>query len=74
MGSRSKIENTAFKMKFIERLATRLDIPYKVADLIYDTYGVVVLEMLDEGYDRIKVLDFLFVEKRLSPQKKMVDV
>lgn len=74
MGSRSKIENTAFKMKFIERLAIRLDIPYKVADLIYDTYGVVALELLDEGYDRVKVLDFLFIEKRLSPQKKMIDV
>lgn len=74
VGSRSEIENTAFKMKFIERLASRLDIPYKTASLIYDTYGVIVLEMLEEEYDRVKVMDFLFVEKRLSPQKKMIDV
>lgn len=74
MGSRSKVESTAFKMKFIERLALRLDIPYKVASLIYDTYGVVALEMLNEGYDRVKVMDFLFVEKRYSPKKKMINV
>ena len=69
----NKKENTAFKMKFIERLASRLDIPYKTADLIYDTYGVIVLELLEE-YDRVKALDFLYVEKRMTTKKKMINV
>lgn len=69
----SKKENTAFKMKFIECLASRLDIPYKTADLIYDTYGVIVLELLEE-YDRVKALDFLYVEKRMTTKKKMINV
>ena len=69
----AKKENTAFKMKFIERLASRLDIPYKTADLIYDTYGVIVLELLEE-YDRVKALDFLYVEKRMTTKKKMINV
>ena len=60
-------------MKFIERLASRLDIPYKTADLIYDTYGVIVLELLEE-YDRVKALDFLYVEKRMTTKKKMINV
>ena len=35
--------------------------------------GVIVLELLEE-YDRVKALDFLYVEKRMTAKKKMINV
>ena len=72
MGRKSS-ENPCPQEVLIKQLAEELDITVELAKHIYETFTVTCIELLDE-YDCVKVLPFVFLERKMTTPKKMYNV
>lgn len=70
---RKSTENPCPQEVLIKQLAEELDVTYDVAKHIYETFTVTCIELLEE-YDCVKVLPFVFLERRMTTPKKMYNV
>ena len=70
---RKSTENPCPQDVLVRELANKLDVTMDVAKYIYDVYTVACVELLQD-YDCVKVLPFVFLERKMSTPKKMYNV
>lgn len=57
----------------IRQLAVELDVSMDVAKLIYNVYTITCIQLLEE-YDCVKVLPFVYLERKMTTPKVMYNV
>lgn len=70
---RKSTENPCPQDILIKQLAQDLDVTMEVAKHIYDVYTITCVQLLEE-YDCVKVLPFVYLERKMTTPKKMYNV
>lgn len=66
-------DNPCPQEEFIRQFAKMLDVTQDVASHIYETFTVTCIKLLRE-YDGIKVLPFVYLERKMTKSKNMYNV